>query len=142
MLHRQEVSRVTENKKARSAGGAAKQAAGCDRGDQQSRTQYNTEQKQKTSIFDLLPVGAENAVSRRELSALTGIEDRQLRRQIAKERRAGVLILSSSESNGGYYRAASREELQRYVRSMQSRSKEILTVIRTAEEALQNYEEA
>ena len=133
---------MTENKKARSAGGAAKQAAGCDRGDQQSRTQYNTEQKQKTSIFDLLPVGAENAVSRRELSALTGIEDRQLRRQIAKERRAGVLILSSSESNGGYYRAASREELQRYVRSMQSRSKEILTVIRTAEEALQNYEEA
>ena len=133
---------MTENKKARSAGGAAKQAAGCDRGGQQSRTQYNTEQKQKTSIFDLLPVGAENAVSRRELSALTGIEDRQLRRQIAKERRAGVLILSSSESNGGYYRAASREELQRYVRSMQSRSKEILTVIRTAEEALQNYEEA
>ena len=133
---------MTENKKARSAGGAAKQAAGCDRGGQQSRTQYNTEQKQKTSIFDLLPVGAENAVSRRELSALTGIEDRQLRRQIAKERRAGVLILSSSESNGGYYRAASREELQRYVRSMQSRSKEILTVIRKAEEALQNYEEA
>ena len=133
---------MTDNKKARSAGGAAKQAAGCDRGGQQSRTQYNTEQKQKTSIFDLLPVGAENAVSRRELSALTGIEDRQLRRQIAKERRAGVLILSSSESNGGYYRAASREELQRYVRSMQSRSKEILTVIRKAEEALQNYEEA
>ena len=130
------------SKIARSAGGAAKQAAGCDRGGQQSRTQYNTEQKQKTSIFDLLPVGAENAVSRRELSALTGIEDRQLRRQIAKERRAGVLILSSSESNGGYYRAASREELQRYVRSMQSRSKEILTVIRKAEEALQNYEEA
>lgn len=134
---------MTENKKARSAGGTAKQAAaGCDRAGQQSRKQYNTGRGKKTSIYDLLPVGVENAVSRRELSALTGIEDRQLRRQIAKERRAGVLILSSSESNGGYYRAASREELQRYVRSMQSRSKEILTVIRTAEEALQNYEEA
>jgi len=132
-----------EQKKARSAGDAAKQAAaGCDRAGQQSHKQYNTGQGKKTSIYDLLPVGAENAVSRRELSALTGIEDRQLRRQIAQERRAGVLILSSTESNGGYYRAASREELQRYVRSMQSRSKEILTVIRTAEEALQNYEEA
>lgn len=131
-----------EQKKARSAGGAAKQAAGCDRAGQQSHNkQYNTGQGKKTSIYDLLPVGAENAVSRRELSALTGIEDRQLRRQIAQERRAGVLILSSTESNGGYYRAASREELQRYVRSMQSWSKEILTVIRTAEEALQNYYE-
>lgn len=130
-----------EQKKARSAGDAAKQAAGCDRGGQQSRTQYSTGQRQKTSIYDLLPVGAEYAISRRQLSTITGLPDRQLRRRIAQERRAGVLILSSTESNGGYYRAASREELQRYVRSMQSRSKEILTVIRTAEEALQNYYE-
>ncbi len=127
----------SRTKKARSAGGAAKQAAGCNRGGQQShKQQYSTAKAEKASIYDLLPVGAENAISRRELSALTGIEDRQLRRQIASERRAGALILSSSETNGGYYRAASREELQRYVRSMQSRSKEILTVIRTAEEAL------
>lgn len=133
---------MTDNKKARSAGGTAEQAAGCDRGGQQSRTQYNTEQKQKTSIFDLLPVGAEYAISRRQLSAITGIPDRQLRRRIAQERRAGALILSSSEINGGYYKAASREELRRYVRSMQSRCKEILAVIRAAEEALQNYEEA
>lgn len=130
-----------EQKKARSAGDAAKQAAGCDRAGQQShKQQYSTGQTQKTSIYDLLPVGAENAVSRRELSALTGIEDRQLRRQIAKERRAGALILSSSEINGGYFKAASREELRRYVRSMQSRCKEILAVIHTAEEALQHEE--
>lgn len=127
-----------ERKKARPDGGASGRAAGSDRAGQQSRKQYNTGQSKKTSIYDLLPVGAENAVSRRELSALTGIEDRQLRRQIAQERRAGVLILSSTESNGGYYRAASREELQRYVRSMQSRCKEILAVIRAAEEALRH----
>lgn len=128
-----------EQKKARSAGGTAKQAAaGCDRGGQQShKQQYSTAKTEKASIYDLLPVGAENAVSRRELSSLTGIEDRQLRRQIAKERRAGALILSSSEINGGYYRAASREELQRYVRSMQSRCREILAVIRAAQEAIE-----
>lgn len=127
-----------EQKKARSAGGTAKQAAGCDRAGQKSHKQkYSTARPGKASIYDLLPIGAENAVSRRELSALTGIEDRQLRRQIAKERRAGVLILSSSESNGGYYRAASREELQRYVRSMQSRCREILAVTRAAQEAIE-----
>ena len=130
-----------EQKKARPDGGASGRAAGYDRAGQQSRNkQYNTGQDTKTSIYDLLPVGAENAVSRRELSALTGIEDRQLRRQIAKERRAGALILSSSEINGGYYKAASREELRRYVRSMQSRCKEILAVIHAAEEALQHEE--
>ena len=132
---------MANSKKARPDGGASGRAAGYDRAGQQSRNkQYNTVQEGKArTIYDLLPVGAEYAISRRQLSVITGIPDRQLRRQIAQERRAGVLILSSIESNGGYYRAASREELQRYVRSMQSRSKEILTVIRTAEEALQNY---
>lgn len=131
---------MANSKKARPDGGASGRAAGCDTAGQQSRTQYTTGREQKTSIFDLLPTGAENAVSRRELSALTGIEDRQLRRRIAEERRAGVLILSSTESNGGYYRAANREELTRYVRSMRSRSKEILAVIHAAEEALQREE--
>lgn len=129
------------SKKARPDGGASGRAAGYDLAGQQSRKQYNTGHEKKTSIYDLLPVGAENAVSRRELSTLTGIENRQLRRQIAKERRAGALILSSSEINGGYYRAASREELQRYVRSMQSRCREILAAIRAAQEALETEQE-
>ncbi len=134
---------MTESKKARSAGGTAKQATGsCERAAQQSRTDYTTHERGKASvcIFDILPAGAENAISRRELSALTGLPDRQLRRQIAEERRSGLLILSSSESNGGYYKAANAEELRRYVRSMQSRSKEILAVIRTAEETLKHEE--
>lgn len=127
-----------EQKKARSAGDAAKQAAGCDRAGQQSHKQYNTGQDTKTSIYDLLPVGAEYAISRRQLSAITGIPDRQLRRKIAEERKAGLLILSSTaEGGGGYYRAASADELRRYVRSMLSRCKEILAVIHTAEEAIE-----
>lgn len=125
---------MTDSKKARSAGDAAKQAAGSDRAGQQSHAQYSTGQAQKTSIYDLLPKGAENAISRRELSSMTGM---QLRHKIAAERKNGALILSSSESNGGYYRAASCEELQRYVRSMRSRSKEILAVIRAAQEAIE-----
>lgn len=76
---------MTNSKKARSAGGAAEQAAGCDRGGQQSRKQYNTGRGKKTSIYDLLPVGAEYAISRRQLSQITGLPDRRLRRQIAEE---------------------------------------------------------
>ena len=128
---------MASSKKARPDGGASGQAAGSnERAAQQSRIEYSTQTEKKATIFDLLPVGADHAISRRELSALVGLPDRQLRRKIAEERRSGLLILSSSESNGGYYRPADASELRRYVRSMQSRSKEILAVIRAAEEAI------
>lgn len=125
-----------EQKKARPDGGASGRAVGCDTADQQSHEKYNTGQEQKTSIFDMLPVGAECAISRRTLVALTGLSDRQLRRKIALERKAGALILSTTEGGGGYYRAASADELRRYVRSMHSRSKETLAAIRAAENFL------
>ena len=129
---------MTEAKKARSAGGAAKQAAGCDRAGQQSRTQYNTEQKQKTSIFDLLPVGAEYAISRRQLIQITGLADRKLRRKIAEERKAGLLILSSaSEVGGGYYRPSNTQELRRWVAMMTAHVNATLAVIRAAQEAIE-----
>lgn len=127
-----------EQKKARSAGGTAKQAAGCDRAGQKSHKQkYSTARPGKASIYDLLPIGAENAVSRRELSALTGIEDRQLRRKIAAERMEGLLILSSTaEVGGGYFRAANVAELRRWVAMMQSHISAVLAVIRAAQEAI------
>lgn len=88
-------------------------------------------------IYDLIPIGAAHAISRRELAALTGLSDRQLRCRIAQERKAGALILSTTEGGGGYYRAASADELRRYVLSMRSRSRETLAVIRAAEQAVE-----
>ena len=126
-----------EQKKARSAGDAAKQAAGCDRAGQQTHKQYNTGQDTKTSIYDLLPVGAEYAISRRQLSAITGIPDRQLRRKIAEERKAGLLILSSTaEVGGGYFRPADTQELRRWVAMMNAHTNATLAVIRAAQEAI------
>lgn len=88
-------------------------------------------------VFDILPTGAAHAISRRELAALTGLSDRQLRYKISQERKAGALILSTTEGGGGYYRAASADELRRYVRPMRSRSRETLAVIRKTEIVLQ-----
>ena len=87
-------------------------------------------------VFDLLPAGAAHAISRRALAALTGLSDRQLRCRIAQERKAGALILSTTEGGGGYYRAASADELRRYVRSMHSRSTETLAAVHAAEKFL------
>lgn len=87
-------------------------------------------------IYDLIPIGAAHAISRRELAALTGLSDRQLRCRIAQERKAGALILSTTEGGGGYYRAASADELRRYVLSMRSQSRETLAAVRAAEKFL------
>ena len=125
-----------EQKKARPDGGASGRAVGCDTADQQSHEKYNTGQEQKTSIFDMLTVGAEYAISRRALVALTGLSDRQLRRKIALERKAGALILSTTEGGGGYFRAADVQELRRWVAMMTAHTNATLAVIRAAQEAL------
>ncbi len=88
------------------------------------------------AIITLLPTGEMNAISRRQLRVLTGLSDRKLRLQIAAERRAGALILSSTES-AGYYQPESREELRRFVNSMRSRAASIYDVLGAAESALE-----
>lgn len=135
---------MSNAKRARPAGGAAGQAAGlCDRAGQQSHEQYSTERTGKAScIYDLLPVGAENAISRRQLMQITGLKDRQLRHKIEKERKAGLLILSSTaEVGGGYFRAASVAELRRWVAMMQAYGSSVNAVLRVAYEALADVEQ-
>lgn len=138
LLRRQGVKKVQESSKiARPAGGAAKQAAVCDWGGQQSHTQYNTTHDERASVYDLLPTGAEYAISRRQLIQITGLADRKLRRKIAEERKAGLLILSSAAlSGGGYYRPSNTQELRRWVAMMTAHVNATLAVIRAAQEAI------
>lgn len=76
-------------------------------------------------IVDLLHPGAENAISRRDLMALTGLSDRELRREIEAERRSGTPILSDNQH--GYYMPSNPTERDRCVRSLRRRAKEIET---------------
>lgn len=88
-----------------------------------------TAERQPPRIADLLHPGAENAVSRRDLIALTGLSDRELRRQIERERRAGASILSDNQH--GYWLSDSPAEIKRFSRSMRRRAAEIrLTAMR------------
>jgi len=59
---------------------------------------------------------------------------------IARERQTGALILSSTEGTGGYYRPGNKEELRRFVASMDSRSREIIKAATVAREALNRGE--
>lgn len=94
-------------------------------------------------IYDLLPVGENNAISRRELMNLTGMRDRELRLQITAERRAGALILSSVDSvRGGYFRPepGNAAELRRFIVSMSSRGRSTFAVLKAARAALKELE--
>jgi len=90
-------------------------------------------------IADILPHGAENAVSSAEVMRLCGISGiRQLRAAIAAERAAGALILSNTA--GGYYLPAEgkqgREEMQHFVNTARSKALALLRATRSARAAL------
>lgn len=80
-------------------------------------------ERQPFRIADLLHHGAENAIPRRDLVALTGYPDRELRRLIEAERRQGCPILSDCVH--GYYLPGDSTERDCCVRSLRSRAKEI-----------------
>lgn len=75
-------------------------------------------------IAALLFPGAGNAVPLRRLAALTGMDEREVRRAIQRERLAGVPILADNRS--GYFLPGSAEERDGCVRSMRHRAGQIL----------------
>jgi len=84
-------------------------------------------------IADLLSHGPENGVTLRHLEKMTDMDNRTIRRQIERERRAGALILS--DNRNGYFLAADPAEAQRFACSMQHRAREILWTARAIEGA-------
>lgn len=70
----------------------------------------------------------------RQLVALTGLDERSVRLQIQRERKAGRLILSNNRS--GYFLPENPADVHRFVRSMSRRAAEIAGIARAAENAL------
>lgn len=82
-------------------------------------------------IADLLLPGRENAIPRRELERLTGLDGRTVRLMIERERREGRPILADNAT--GYYLPATEHERAACVRSMRHRAAEILAAARAIE---------
>ena len=80
-------------------------------------------------VADFLRPGAENAMFRRDLMAMTGLRDRELRLMIEAERRQGIPILS--DNIHGYWLSDDSAEIKKFSRSMKRRAAEIrLTAMR------------
>ncbi len=85
------------------------------------------------SIADLLGVGRENAITRRDLERLTGLDGRSVRLLIERERRAGIPICSDNQN--GYYLPCCKSEKDAFVASMRHRAREIEQVAAAVEKA-------
>lgn len=96
------------------------------------------EKRDKDTICSLLERGVENAISLRELELITGQNQREIRRRVHFERRAGMLIMS--DSTNGYFLPASPDDIRRFAKSMSHRAKSIAQIACLAEHALADME--
>lgn len=90
--------------------------------------------QKKFLISNLLHEGAEKGTTLAELVQLTGEDERSIRRRIQAERKAGKLILADCKN--GYFLPTSTLDIQRFIRSMSRRSREIAAISHAAEDAL------
>ena len=72
-------------------------------------------------VHERLLKGPENAVPLKHLAALLDMDERSVRAQIARERKAGHIIISDNEH--GYFLPSSAEEISRFSRSMNHRAR-------------------
>ncbi len=93
-------------------------------------------------LLDYIPTGAKNAIQAGELCERAGFPSvRVLQKEIHRLREKGHLICSSTEPPAGYFLAADRQEAARFIRSMESRQREIGRAIQAAKRYISSMEE-
>ena len=125
-----------ENKTRPSVGalGRAVETGSASRADTTSNHDSTTSiPRAQAKIADLLLPGRENAIPRRELEKLTGLDGRTVRLMIERERREGRPILADNAT--GYYLPATEHERAACVRSMRHRAGEIMKSAHAIEQA-------
>ena len=125
-----------ENKTRPSVGalGRAVETGSASRADTTSNHDSTTSiPRAQAKIADLLLPGRENAIPRRELEKLTGLDGRTVRLMIERERREGSPILADNAT--GDYLPATEHERAACVRSMRHRAGEIMKSAQAIEQA-------
>lgn len=103
---------------------------------------FTTPQLRKQGFVEsLLFQGEKNALPSSELVRLTGVKSvRELQNEIAHEREAGALILSTCRGGGGYFLPspgeAGQREIGAFVSTLRARAINTLRVLKAAREAL------
>lgn len=90
------------------------------------------------NLLDYIPTGAQNAIPAKELCKRAGFPSvRSMQQEIHRLREKGHIICASTDPPTGYYIAADRQEAARFVRSMESRRREIGRAIKAAKKYIE-----
>lgn len=102
-----------------------------------------TEAKNKTFyIMEVLPTGKENAINSQELCNRLGFDSiRELQLEIARERKAGAVILSTCQEGGGYFLPGNCQEVKQFIRTLENRARNTFMALRSARAFLDQQEE-
>lgn len=91
-------------------------------------------------VADILPEGKENAVSAEALCNRLGVETvRELQKEIARERAAGAVILSTCQEDGGYFLPGDIREVKEFIKTLENRGRNTLRALESARELLRQW---
>lgn len=94
------------------------------------------------NLLDYIPTGAQNAIPAKELCKRAGFPNvRSMQQEIHRLREQGHIICSSTEPPAGYFIAATPHEAARFIRSMESRRREIGRAIKAAKRYTSSFTE-
>lgn len=90
-------------------------------------------------LEELLLHGEKNAITTPDLCRLLGLDDaRELRLIVARERKAGAVILSSCR--GGYFLPDNKREVERFIKTERKKAISILAALKSARRYLVEVE--
>ena len=120
---------MSEKEKARSTAATVKRAEATTLGGVAASSDKNctTSMDTRQVVSAALLTGAENAIEGAALAAALGFKDRRaLSKQIERERRSGHPICAAvAGNNRGYYLTDDPDELQRYIKALDRRIREV-----------------
>lgn len=111
-----------------------------------SQSNYTkTGEQEQGFVESLLPQGEKKALASRKLVKLTGFRSvRELQAEIAREREAGALILSTCRNGGGYFIPSDGiegvHEMSEFVATLRARAFHTLRSLKTVREVLQHID--
>ncbi len=92
-------------------------------------------------VYEILKVGERNALSPDYLRVVLGFKNnRALQKQIEKERRQGKVILSSTQPPGGYFLPETKQEIRRFIRTLENRGSKTLDALNGARALLDSFD--
>ena len=91
-------------------------------------------------IINFIPYGRAHAVSRQELTNVTGYNDRKVRKMISEARKEHVIL--SLENGSGYYQPTADDypELRKFINREESRAKSVFVALKKAKALCEDHE--